>query len=140
MSVRIRRFSETIENIETVFANHHKNHKQNEWFWKGHVNLLLYLASTHASFSFLSAYIHYCFIFCACKLSLTAKEPERMLRIILLSLLYSSFDMLISKLNYMITTKATDFKSLWLKFWEINQATPKCQIDFLEKTCKKGLK
>ena len=30
MSDRIRRFSETIENIETVFANHHKNHKQNE--------------------------------------------------------------------------------------------------------------
>ena len=30
------------------------------------------------------------------------------------------------------TKKATGFKCLGLKYWEINQATPKCQIDFWE--------
>ena len=40
----------------------------------------------------------------------------------------------------MVTRKATGFKSLRLKYWEINQATPKCQIDFWTKLAKKGLK
>ena len=35
------------------------------------------------------------------------------------------------------TRKATGFKSLRLKYWEINQATPKCQIDFWTKLAKK---
>ena len=37
----------------------------------------------------------------------------------------------------MVTRKATGFKSLRLKYWEINQATPKCQIDFWTKLAKK---
>ena len=37
--------------------------------------------------------------------------------------------------------KATDVKSLRINCWEINQVTSKCQIDILNKTCKKkGLK
>ena len=35
------------------------------------------------------------------------------------------------------TRKATGFKSLRLNFWEINQATSKCQIDFWGKLAKK---
>ena len=38
------------------------------------------------------------------------------------------------------TRKATDFKSPRINCWEINQVTSKCQMDFLEKTRKKGLK
>ena len=35
------------------------------------------------------------------------------------------------------TRKATGFKSMRLKYWEINQATPKCQIDLWTKLAKK---
>ena len=35
------------------------------------------------------------------------------------------------------TSKATGFKSLRLNYWEINQATSKCQIDFWTKIAKK---
>ena len=35
------------------------------------------------------------------------------------------------------TRKATGFKSLRLNYWEINQATSKCQIDFWGKLAKK---
>ena len=35
------------------------------------------------------------------------------------------------------TRKATGFKSLRLKYWEFNQATPKHQIDFWTKLPKK---
>ena len=38
---------------------------------------------------------------------------------------------------YTVTRKATGFKSLRLKCREINQATPKCQIDFWTKFAKK---
>ena len=38
----------------------------------------------------------------------------------------------------MVTRKATGFKSLRLKYWEIHQVTPKCQIDFWTKLAKKG--
>ena len=34
------------------------------------------------------------------------------------------------------TIKATGINSLWVNFWEINQVTPKCQIDFFDKTCE----
>ena len=34
------------------------------------------------------------------------------------------------------TRKATGFNSLRLKYWEINQAKPKCQIDFWTKLAK----
>ena len=34
------------------------------------------------------------------------------------------------------TRKATGFKSLRINCWEINQVTSKCQISFLNKTCK----
>ena len=37
----------------------------------------------------------------------------------------------------MKTRKATDFNSLRLKYWYINQATPTCQIDFWAKLAKK---
>ena len=37
----------------------------------------------------------------------------------------------------MAASKATGFKSLRLKYWEINQVTPKCQIDFWTKLAKK---
>ena len=36
--------------------------------------------------------------------------------------------------------KATGFKSLRMNCFEINQVTSKCQIDFLDKTCKKRYK
>ena len=35
------------------------------------------------------------------------------------------------------TRKATGFKSMRLKYWEINQATTKCQIDLWTKLAKK---
>ena len=41
-----------------------------------------------------------------------------------------------SKVNVMKTRKATGFKSLQLKYIEINQATPKRQIDFWTKPAK----
>ena len=41
-----------------------------------------------------------------------------------------------SKVNVMKTRKATSFKSLRLKYMEINQATPKRQIDFWTKPAK----
>ena len=37
----------------------------------------------------------------------------------------------------LLTRKATGFKSLRLNYWEINQATLKCQIDFWTKLAKK---
>ena len=39
--------------------------------------------------------------------------------------------------SYFRTRKATGFKSLRLNYWEINQATSKCQIDFWTKLAKK---
>ena len=39
-----------------------------------------------------------------------------------------------------LTIKATGFKSLRVNYREINQVTSKCQMDFLDTTCKKGLK
>ena len=38
------------------------------------------------------------------------------------------------------TRKATGFKSLRVNLWKINQVTSKCKMDFLGKTCRKGLK
>ena len=35
--------------------------------------------------------------------------------------------------------KATGFKSLRINYWEINQLTSKYQMNFLGKTCKKGI-
>ena len=43
---------------------------------------------------------------------------------------------LLQLLNY-ITRKATGFKSLQLKYREINQVTPKCQTDVWTKLAKK---
>ena len=41
---------------------------------------------------------------------------------------------------YLETRKATDFKSLRLNYWEINQARSNHQTDFWTKLAKKGLK
>ena len=41
------------------------------------------------------------------------------------------------KQRYHKTRKATAFKSLRLDYWEINQATSKCQIDFRTKLAKR---
>ena len=38
-----------------------------------------------------------------------------------------------------ITRKATGFKYLQKSCWEINPVTSKRQIEFFNKTCKKGL-
>ena len=38
------------------------------------------------------------------------------------------------------TRKVTDFKSLPVDCWKNNQVTSKCQIDFLDETCKKRSK
>ena len=38
------------------------------------------------------------------------------------------------------TSKATGVRSLQLNYWEIKQATSKCQIDFWTKAAKKSLK
>ena len=38
------------------------------------------------------------------------------------------------------TRKAPGFKSLRVNCWEANQVTSKSQMDFLDKTCEKGLK
>ena len=40
-------------------------------------------------------------------------------------------------MNFNITRKGTGLKSLLLNCWKINQATSKCQIEFLDKTCEK---
>ena len=42
--------------------------------------------------------------------------------------------------NEFKTRKGTGFKSLRLEYWEINQAAPKCQINYWTKLAKKGLK
>ena len=49
-----------------------------------------------------------------------------------------NINLLRNKESHWLQTSAT--KPLRLKYWKINQATPKCQIYFLGKTCKKGLK
>ena len=38
------------------------------------------------------------------------------------------------------TRKSTGFNSLRINYWEINQVTSKCQMDFLDKTFKKRSK
>ena len=43
-------------------------------------------------------------------------------------------------LFYHETRKTTGFKCLRTNCWEINQVTSKCQVDFWDKTFKKGLK
>ena len=45
--------------------------------------------------------------------------------------------LIVINVNLLGNKKATSFKSLRLKYWEINQATPKYKIDFREKLAKK---
>ena len=42
-----------------------------------------------------------------------------------------------SRNNEFKTRKGTGFKSLRLEYWEINQAAPKCQINYWTKLAKK---
>ena len=42
--------------------------------------------------------------------------------------------------KFLGTRKATGFKSLRVNCWKIDQVTSKWQMDFLSKTCTKGLK
>ena len=60
-------------------------------------------------------------------------------KIILFFPLFAKLYLLCEKQNarkLVRTRQATGFKSLRVNCWEINQVTSKCQIDFLEKTCK----
>ena len=38
--------------------------------------------------------------------------------------------------RFWLETRATGFKPQRVNCWEINQVTSKCQMDFLQKTCK----